>query len=85
MIIKKDIIKKFQTHKKDCGSIYLQIALLSSQINNLSEHLKKNKKDFTCKKNLIFKVHKRSKFLKYLKKNNFKQYEDIKDKLKLRK
>jgi len=43
---KEAIIKEFQKHPQDCGSADVQIAILSSRISNLTEHLKKHKKDF---------------------------------------
>lgn len=80
---KSEIIKKFRTHKEDTGSAEVQIAILTEEINNLVEHLKKNKKDHSSRRGLLMKVSKRRKLLNYLKREDEKRYEAIKKKLKL--
>ena len=52
---KKEIIKKYQHHTTDTGSSEVQIALLTKNINDLTEHLIKNKKDFHSKQGLLKK------------------------------
>ena len=81
----QDIIKEFGKNEKDSGSIEVQIALLTHHINNLSVHMKNNKKDIVTKRNLIKKVDKRKKMLKYLNINNHESYKNILQKLSLRK
>ncbi len=81
----QDIIKVFGKNEKDSGSIEVQIALLTHHINNLSIHMKNNKKDIVTKRNLIKKVDKRKKMLKYLNINNHESYKNILQKLSLRK
>ena len=70
---KAAIIKKFKTHDEDTGSPQVQIAILTEEIKELSEHLKSHKKDFS------------SKLLQYLAKTEEKEYEKLVEKLKLKK
>jgi len=80
---KENIIKKYGVHKKDTGSADVQIAILTEEISNLAEHLKKNKKDNSSRRGLLMKVAQRKKLLDYLKREDEKRYESIKKKLKL--
>lgn len=80
---KQEIIKKHQRHEKDVGSPEVQIALLTSEILNLTEHLKKNPKDVNSKRGLILKVVHRRKLLKYLEKTSFESYKRVKRDLKI--
>ncbi|MDD5551913.1 MAG: 30S ribosomal protein S15 [Candidatus Pacebacteria bacterium] len=80
---RENIIKKYRTHKTDTGSADVQIAILTEEISNLAEHLKKNKKDNSSRRGLLMKVAQRKKLLDYLKREDEKRYESIKKKLKL--
>jgi small subunit ribosomal protein S15 len=80
---KENIIKKHGIHKTDTGSADVQIAILTEEISNLAEHLKKNKKDNSSRRGLLMKVAQRKKLLDYLKREDEKRYESIKKKLKL--
>lgn len=82
---KKDIIERFKEHSGDTGSTKVQIALLTERINNLSEHFKSHKKDFHSRRGLLSLVGRRRRLLDYLKKVDVKQYQQIIDKLRLRK
>ncbi len=83
---KKDaIIKKFKTHDKDTGSPQVQIAILTEEIRQLSQHLKKHKHDFSSRRGLLRKVNLRRKLLKYLYREDKKAYEELTDRLKLKK
>ncbi|MFH2137227.1 MAG: 30S ribosomal protein S15 [Candidatus Omnitrophota bacterium] len=82
---KDKIIGDFKVHPKDTGSSNVQIALLTDRINGLTEHLKMHKKDFSSRVGLLQLVSKRRRLLNYLKREDFKQYKDILEKLKLRK
>lgn len=82
---KEKIINDFKVHDKDTGSSTVQIALLTSRINELTEHLKMHKKDYSSRVGLLQLVSKRRGLLDYLKKEDFKKYKDILDKLELRK
>lgn len=82
---KDAIIKKFQTHKGDTGSPEVQIAILSSEIDQLAEHLKKHKKDNHSRRGLLKMVGNRRRLLRYLKSEDENRFEKIADKLKIKK
>ena len=63
--VKQGIIEKFRTSETDTGSPQVQIALLTYQINDLTEHLKTHKKDKHSRRGLLGMVGKRSRLLKY--------------------
>lgn len=81
---KKEIIEKHRKHEKDTGSPEVQIALLSSDIAGLTEHLKKHKKDHHSRRGLLMKVGKRRKLLNYLKKEDVERYRELIKELGLR-
>lgn len=81
---KEKIIKKFRTHETDTGSPQVQIAILTEEIKELTEHLKQHKHDFSSRRGLLKKVGERRKLLKYLQKENAEQFKDLADKLKLK-
>lgn len=80
----EELIKEFRKHENDIGSCEIQVALLTKKIAELTEHLKKYKKDFNTQRSLLVMVAKRKKFLKYLQKTNFDSYKNVVTKLKLR-
>jgi len=82
---KLDVVKKFGTHSKDTGSPEVQIALLSSQINSLSDHFKTHKKDHHSRHGLLRMVSQRRKLLNYLQREDVKRYQQIIEKLGIRK
>ncbi len=80
--------KIFKTHggsETNTGSTEGQIALFTTRISELTDHLKNNKKDFATQKSLIGMVGKRRKLLDYLKANDIERYRAIVKELKLRK
>lgn len=81
---KNAIIKKFQTHKDDTGSPEVQIAILTKEIEQVSEHLKVHKKDNHSRRGLLKMVGNRRRLLRYLKNEDAKRFEKIVDKLKLK-
>jgi small subunit ribosomal protein S15 len=83
--IKKNIFKTYGSSETDTGSPESQIALFSTRISHLTEHLKKNKKDKGTQRSLISLVGKRRRLLDYLKDNEINRYRDIIKKLNLRK
>lgn len=83
--VKTKIIKEFARDEKDTGSAEVQIAILTSEINALTEHLKNNKQDKHSKRGLLIKVGKRRSLLNYLLKTDVKRYRAITQKLGLRK
>jgi len=82
---KSKIIKKYARDEKDTGSPEVQIAILTSEINALTEHLKNNKQDKHSKRGLLIKVGKRRSLLNYLIKTDVKRYRDVVKSLGLRK
>lgn len=82
---KDKIIKKFKTHESDTGSPEVQIAILTTEIEQLTDHLKEHKKDFSSRRGLLRKVGLRRRLLHYLQKENLKSYEELIKKLKLKK
>lgn len=83
--VKTKIIKDFARDEKDTGSPEVQIAILTNEINVLTEHLKNNKQDKASKRGLLIKVGKRRSLLNYLVKTDVKRYRDVVAKLGLRK
>ena len=77
--------KKLAIHDKDTGSSEVQIALLTDKITNLSNHIKKFKKDKHSSVGLLKAVNRRKKLLDYLKKNKLESYQNVISKLNLRK
>lgn len=83
--VKSIIIKEFQKDANDTGSPEVQIAILTKEIEALTEHLKNNKQDKHSKRGLLMKVGKRRSLLNYLLENDVKRYRAIIQKLGLRK
>ena len=77
--------KELAIHDKDTGSSEVQIALLTGKIENLSNHIKKSKKDKHSSVGLLKAVNRRKKLLDYLKKNKLESYKNVIEKLNLRK
>ena len=82
---KQEIIATYAIHEGDTGSPEVQIALLTSRINNLNEHLKVNKNDHHSRRGLLKMVGHRRNLLAYLAKVDIERYRAIIDKLGLRK
>jgi small subunit ribosomal protein S15 len=81
---KEKIIEKFKTHEGDTGSPEVQIAILTAEIEELTKHLEKHKKDFSSRRGLLRKVSERRRLLRYLKSESEKRYEELVSKLKLK-
>ena len=77
--------KDLALHDKDTGSSEVQIAGLTKKIENLSKHIKNNKKDKHSSVGLLKTVNRRKKLLEYLKKNKIDSYKKVISKLNLRK
>lgn len=82
---KQNIVKEHSLHEKDTGSVEIQVAILTKQINQLTDHLKDNPKDNHSRRGLLKMVGKRKKLLDYLAKNNQKSYTGLIKKLGLKK
>jgi small subunit ribosomal protein S15 len=82
---KQAIINEFARAEQDTGSTQVQVALLTHAINSLTEHCKKNKKDYSTRRGLLQKVTDRKRLLLYLQKKNHSEYKELIAKLGLRK
>ena len=78
-------LKEFQLHEKDTGSADVQVALLTSRIEHLTEHLEINRKDHSSRRGLLKMVAHRRSLLDYLSKTKADRYKKLIDKLNLRK
>ncbi|MFS1513152.1 30S ribosomal protein S15 [Chengkuizengella sp. SCS-71B] len=81
---KTEIIQEFKVHETDTGSPEVQIAILTENINNLTDHLRTHKKDHHSRRGLLKMVGQRRSLLAYLKKNDVKRYSTLIEKLGLR-
>lgn len=82
---KAKIMDKFRDHPTDTGSVEVQTALLTTEIKQLTDHLKKHPKDNHSRKGLLGMVARRKKLLDYLKRENTRSYNALVKKLGLRK
>ena len=82
---KEKIFKEHAGSEKNTGSAEGQIALFTERINHLTNHLKKNRKDFNTERSLVMMVGKRKSLLNYLMNKDISRYRKIIKKLKLRK
>lgn len=82
---KTQVIQEYATKDADTGSPEVQVAVLTERINNLTEHLKINKKDFHCRRGLLMMVGKRKRLLDYLKNKDIERYRSLIARLGLRK
>lgn len=85
MKTKKELILEFGKNEKDTGSTEVQIAILTEEINHLTEHLKIHKKDFHSRLGLLKKVGKRKRLLNYLAGRDIEGYRTLIAKLGIRK
>lgn len=82
---KAKLIKEFGKNEKDCGSAEVQIAILTHEINDLTEHLKVHKHDYHSRRGLLKKIGQRRSMLQYLAKTDITRYRELIQKLGLRK
>jgi len=83
--VKAELVKKFGKDQNDTGSVEVQIAILTEEINTLTEHFKAHPKDNHSKRGLLHKVGQRKSLLEYLIKNDVTRYRKIVKDLGLRK
>lgn len=74
---KQEIIGEFQSHDTDTGSPDLQVALLTERINQLTEHLKQNKKDHSSRRGLLKMIGRRKRLLAYIRNCNYERYQKL--------
>lgn len=82
---KSELIKEYGRGKNDSGSVEVQVAILTEEITELTEHLKIHIHDFHSKRGLLQKVGKRRSLLDYLKRTDVVRYRELINKLGLRK
>lgn len=82
---KTAIMKEYATHEGDTGSPEVQIAVLTKRINDLTEHLRVNKKDYHSRRGMLKMIGHRRNLLNYLQKKDINRYRSIIERLGLRK
>lgn len=82
--VKQDLIKKYGKNEKDTGSVEVQIAILTAEINELNVHFETHIHDFHSKRGLMSKIGQRRSLLNYLKKKDLHAYEKLIESLGLR-
>jgi len=82
---KTQIVKEYQTHNKDTGSPEVQIAIITTRINQLRDHFDKHKKDHSSRRGLLKLVSRRNQLLKYLTREDRTRYQQVIGRLGLRK
>lgn len=81
---KQKLIAEYHIHDSDTGSADVQIALLTTRIKQLTEHLRANKKDQSSRRGLLQMVGKRRRLLAYLRRTDFPRFTAITEKLNIR-
>jgi small subunit ribosomal protein S15 len=74
---KNQLIEKFRVHESDTGSVQVQVAVLTARVQQLTDHLKGNTKDFHSRRGLLKMVGSRRRLLAYLRKSDFVSYTKI--------
>ena len=82
---KQELIGDFRRKQDDTGSPEVQVALLTTRINGLTEHLRAHKKDYACRRGLLMLVGRRRRLLDYLKKIEPRRYLEVIRRLEIRK
>ena len=78
---KTTLVESFRKHPTDTGSTEVQVAVLSTRIDELTEHLRTNKQDHHTRLGLLKMVHKRRRLINYLKRQDFDRYKELRDKV----
>ncbi|MGA2618384.1 MAG: 30S ribosomal protein S15 [Thermoguttaceae bacterium] len=82
---KQELIGTFRQKEEDTGSPEVQVAIITSRINSLTEHLREHKRDFACRRGLLMLVSRRRRLLDYLKRVSPRRYLDVIRRLEIRK
>lgn len=83
--VKKNIISEFGISSDDTGSMFVQVALLTERIKELTEHLQRNKKDFSTKRGLLRLIAQRKFSLLYIQEKDNQGYKNLVKRLGLKK
>lgn len=81
---KQELITEYQSHETDTGSPDLQVAILTERINNLTEHLKVNKKDHSSRRGLLIMIGRRKGLLSYIQNKDPERYQTLIGRLGIR-
>jgi small subunit ribosomal protein S15 len=81
---KQEIISEYQIHETDTGSADIQVAMLTKRINQLSQHLQKNKKDYASRRGLLKMIGRRKRLLSYIYKQDQERYRALISRLGIR-
>jgi len=81
---KTQVIESYRRDEKDTGSPEVQIAVLTTRINNLTDHLRANKHDESCRRGLLKMVGRRRRLLAYMRRKDYGRYISLTEELKLR-
>lgn len=81
---KKEVIESYRQNSKDTGSPEVQVAILTTRIAELTEHLRTHPKDFHSRRGLLMMVGKRRRFLQYLNRQSHERYRKLIDSLNIR-
>lgn len=82
--VKTKLITDYHRHEKDTGSPEVQVAILTTRINQLTDHLRSHKHDEACRRGLLQMVGQRRRLLAYLRKTEYQRYLALTEQLKLR-
>ncbi len=82
--VKTKLITDYHRHEKDTGSPEVQVAILTTRINQLTDHLRTHKHDEACRRGLLQMVGQRRRLLAYLRKTEYPRYLALTEQLKLR-
>lgn len=82
---KREVISEFKQSDNDTGSAEVQIAILTTRVNGLTDHLRTHKKDFAGRRGLLMMVSRRRRLLDYLKRVDPQRYLDTIQRLEIRK
>ena len=82
---KQELIRQYRLSDSDCGSTQVQVSILTERIRNITEHLKRSKKDFASQRGLLKLVGRRTTLLRYLARKNQAEYRKLISSLGLRK
>ncbi len=74
---KQELIGEYQIHETDTGSADLQVAVLTERINQLTNHLKNNKKDHSSRRGLLKMIGRRKRLLAYIQAQDFERYQKL--------
>jgi len=81
---KKELMEEFSRHKDDTGSPEVQVAILTTRINTLTDHLRTHKHDESSRRGLLKMVGRRRRLLAYIRRKDYERYKALTDRLQIR-